>query len=71
MTHLEVRKMKITKQTEGWLVIPSTSLEESHLEFLLEALNSSYAKGVETKGFLPAIHLSSLGRSQHKVSQEE
>lgn len=41
--------MKIEKNTRGWQIVPSTSDEQTALEFLLNALEEKYTKLEETK----------------------
>ena len=40
--------MKIEKNTRGWQIVPSTSEEQTALEFILKAFEETYAKVVVT-----------------------
>ena len=42
--------MKIEKNARGWQVSPSTSEEQAALEFILKALEETYATAREVKG---------------------
>lgn len=49
--------MKIEKNTRGWQITPSTSDEQTALEFLLNAFEEKYTKPVETKDADSASYL--------------
>ena len=39
--------MKIKRDVIGWVITPETNTEESHLEFLIEALDQRYGDGAQ------------------------
>jgi hypothetical protein len=40
--------MKIEKNARGWQIVPSTSEEQTALEFILKAFEETYSKRQET-----------------------
>ena len=60
--------MKIEKNARGWQISPSTSEEQTALEFILKALEETYAKPEEVKDAGLASHLPLLVPSPDTVA---